>query len=140
MSIKHKGGSASLHGKSSTLSQPALHPLRRNRASGLDESITSLGSVDVKNLAGTEHKASAATLEIMGRAKERHDAYGSIQIKDMFERNPKAQFDGGVARYRLPDTRPHLHKIHGQTSWKLNQTSKTTIIDEIFKDAKHPQR
>ena len=78
MSIKHKGGSASMHGKSSTLSQPALHPLRRNRRSGLDDSITSLGSVDVRNLAGTEHKASQATLEIMGRAKERHDAYGSI--------------------------------------------------------------
>ena len=58
----------------------------------------------------------------------------------MFERNPKAQFDGQVARYKLPDTRPHLYKIHGQTSWNLSKTSKTTIIDEIFKDAKHPQR
>jgi len=58
----------------------------------------------------------------------------------MFERNPKAQYDGNVPRYSLPDTRPHLHKIHGQTAWANNKSSKSTIIDDIFKDAKHPQR
>ena len=61
MSTKAKGkgsASASLHNKSATLSQPSLHPLRRNRHSGLDDSITSLGSVDVRNIAGTEQKAS----------------------------------------------------------------------------------
>ena len=99
-----------------------------------------LDSIKIKDPTDADHKASSQTLAIMGEAKKRHNLYKNIQVKDMFERNPKAQFDGLAPRYNLPDTRPMLYKIHGQTSWSNNKSQKSTIIADIFKDAKHPQR
>ena len=66
----------------------------------------------------------------------RKDPYMNVEISDMFKREAKAQYEGTVPRYKLPDTGPHQYRIYGQTQWKLSKTKKTTIIGEIFDKAK----
>lgn len=64
--------------------------------------------------------------------------YGSITIQDMMKQDAKAQFEGNVARYPVPDTRSMLYKVHGQVDMSLSKKSKVTYLAEIFDRAKHP--
>ena len=41
------------------------------------------------------------------------DPYGSITVQDMIKTNAKAQFEGSVSSYPVPDTQSKLYRIHG---------------------------
>ena len=64
--------------------------------------------------------------------------YGSITIQDMMKNDAKAQFEGNVPRYPVPDTRSKLYKVHGQVDMSLSKKTKVTYLAEIFDRAKHP--
>ena len=72
--------------------------------------------------------APASAMQIRGqRVKE--NPYGTVEISDMFKREAKAQYDGIVPRYPVPDTGPKMYRIYGQTAWNNSKSKRSTYID-----------
>ena len=69
---------------------------------------------------------------------KRKDLYGDITIGHMMTTEAKAQFEGNVSRYPVPNNDSKIYKIHGQVDMSLNKSQKTTFLSEIIDRAKHP--
>ena len=56
----------------------------------------------------------------------------------MIKTNARAQFEGSVSSYPVPDTQSKLYKIHGQIDYSLNKKPKSTFLSDIIDKAKSP--
>ena len=73
---------------------------------------------------------------IQGKAMNLDNPYGGISVSDMFMREAKAQFDGNVPRYPVPDTRSMTYKVKYQTKWNNSKTKRNTFVDELYEAQK----
>ena len=103
-------------------SMEVLKPLKAMR------SLMKTTGSNIMASTGMKNTSSAATKNL----------YGSITIQDMMKNDAKAQFEGNVPRYPVPDTRSKLYKVHGQVDMSLSKKTKVTYLAEIFDRAKHP--
>ena len=67
---------------------------------------------------------------------KKKDLFRGLSVTDMLIRDAQTQFEGVIPRYKLPDSKAHMYKVHGQTSWNLNKRDKETYIGEIFAKSK----
>ena len=72
------------------------------------------------------------------KSRTTKNPYAGISVQDMLQKEAKAQFDGSVARYPVPDNMPKLYRIYGQVDMSLSKKPKETFISEIFNKQKHP--
>ncbi len=118
-----------------------LKPLAKNDSSLMKMTGSKIMG-QAKNLNG---RVSAATIDYkmnndgkMSSSVSMKDPYGSITIQDMTKTTAKAQFEGTVSAYPVPDTQSKLYRIHGQVDMSQNKKPKTTFLSEIITKAKSP--
>ena len=83
-----------------------------------------------------EYGRPTASANVTASNTLRDNPYGTLEVADMLKREAKAQFDGNVPKYPVPDTGPMMYRIYGQTQWKDSKTKRSTYIDKIFEGIK----
>jgi hypothetical protein len=73
-----------------------------------------------------------AKIPELDKSRTMKNVHAGISVQDMLQKEAKAQFDGTVARYPVPDTMAKLYRIHGQVDMSLSKKPKETYITQIF--------